>query len=63
MKFHEVFDYFNNDKSLFISKFNITRATFYNWKRENKISLKGQLKAQILTKGKFKASKEALERG
>lgn len=63
MEFEPVFEYFKKDIELFIAKFKITRATFYNWKRDNRISLNGQLKAEIITDGRFKASQDALARG
>lgn len=63
MRFDLLFKYHNIEKEEFMDLYNICRQTFHNWKKSNKVSLRGQLKAQILTDGKFKASEEALKRG
>jgi len=62
MEFKPVFDYHGLDKKGFIGLYDITKATFHNWVN-NGISLNGQLKVEILTSGKFKASQRALKRG
>ena len=60
MEFKPVFEYYRNDKQKMIDTYKITPATFYNWKRSNKISLGYEKTVQILTNDKFIASEKAL---